>query len=251
MIDQLGTSIFRDGSILSGCDLLVSEEKTTVRILPGRVYVRGYIHEMADTTLSITGEGEEIIGVRVDEVVQTSAENPDLLDPAAGYRNYGAPGADRLVVTAQWTVNDPNATPIYRLVDGTMPVTPTVPAFDAILELLARRTNDESGSYLVSGMRTRMAPGIDPNTIMAIVESGKAYVQGWEITKGAPTKLVIPKARDFVDVTSEPKVYTTGTAIYNLNNSPVRQVSQVTATVEVTEQITRGGVAGGTDRLSH
>lgn len=245
---RLGDAIFGSGHVLDGCQLYISENKTSARITSGSVYSDGIIHDIAETTLTIAGAGEESIGLKLIEEDVTYEQDPTLLDPAVGYDNFGLPGMDRRVITPTWVANDSSAIKIIGLSDG-QPITQIAPPeLEGINPILARRTYDESGNYKVSGfgMWTR---DYDTNHIELTTEPGKGYVMGFERALMASMKTIVEKALDTRTVLNEPKVFVTGTSLYKLNNKPVKIISRLVGVVQVTQTITRGNVSGGSDLL--
>lgn len=245
---MLGDALFGAGHILEGCQLVLAPDRTSATISPGRVYYEGMVYDVPETTISLTGQGEEVIGLKVEYRVITYEDDPTLLDPAIGYENFGLPGMDRRVASVRWVVNDPTAIPVYRLVDGEVVRQAAPPEFEGIYPILARRTYDTSGNFLVSGMDAYVEPK-DADNVTLVIEAGKAYVHGFEIDKLVPVKITVPKAKTTRQVVNETKVYQDGTDTYLLNSRPVKQIITLTATVEVTENITRGNIPGTTDVL--
>ncbi|HHY67833.1 MAG TPA: DUF4815 domain-containing protein, partial [Alicyclobacillus sp.] len=245
---RLGDAVIGPGHILDGCQLYIAADKQSVRITPGSVYLDGVIHDIPETTLPISGNGEEVIGLRLDYRVVTYEDDPSLLDPAVGFENFGLPGMDRTVADPKWVINDAAAIPVFKLVDGELVRASTPPELEGITPILARRTYDTSGNFLVSGMDAYVEPK-DEDNITLVIEAGKAYVGGFEINKLVPVKITVPKSKNSRQVVNETKVYQAGTDVYMLNSKPVKQIVTLTATVEVTENITRGNIPGTTDAL--
>lgn len=176
------------------------------------------------------------IGFRFDERIITESDpyfGSTLNDNAQGFYNQAAPGAHRYQVMPVLDFYDKN----YNPVDGVSPVngiTISANAFGAnseenaafnsflakfstlvettdgnvtldqrdtqyakLLDLLARRTYDESGNYSVSEFSISVK---DKNSSELYYElgPGKAYVLGYEISKLSSTRLDIPKARDYI-----------------------------------------------------
>lgn len=245
---RLGDAIFGSGHILDGCQVYISTDKTNVKITAGAVYADGGIHDVPETTLNITGVGEESIGLVMDYQIITSDQDPELLDQMAGYANFGLPGMDRKIANPKWVANDPEAIKIIRLIDGQLITNIAPPELDGISPILARRTYDQSGNYRVSGFGM-WARDYDTNRVELTVEPGKAYVMGFERHLAASTKILINKAQDTRTVLNEPKVFNTGTNLYKLNNKPVKQVNRLVGVVQITKNITRGNISGGSDLL--
>lgn len=236
------------------------------------------------------------VGLTVQEDFITPQDDPNLFDNAAGYSNYSAPGAHRYRIIAKLakfpidgttgTDIDGNAAvdtgfvEVLRVNNGELAYAVKSNVNSDILEMMARRTFDESGNYTVrpfgidvrehrnnyrgawtkdttyvigdivknsagnyytarnSGISSSVEPtqapptfnsmsptwndnggvGInwqytDPNKILANdgifspenggdesklsigIEAGKAYVEGYEITKVVTTRLPVDKSR--------------------------------------------------------
>lgn len=238
----------RDGEIIAGMDLIV--DGTTARVASGTIYYAGGFHDFAGGTLTITGVGEESIGLLFVEQIITESDDTGLLDPATGLENFGLPGAHRLSYTLTLALDSAEAVPLYVLRDGVQVIEQRIdPLLQTIYQLLARRTLDESGSYLVWGLESWIEAR-DSTTYHLVTEAGKAYVQGWELTQSAARRTVVDRPLDARAVLSEPHTYTTGTDTYTLNTTPAQQITAVSAVVRKTDQsVTRGGTPGGSDVL--
>ena len=71
------------------------------------------------------------------------------------------------------------------------------PDYNEILNLLARRTYDESGNYTVDDLRINIEDhDSDPSLLTLQLLPGKAYVYGYEIDNQQITTVDLPKARD-------------------------------------------------------
>ncbi|MDH6351939.1 DUF4815 domain-containing protein [Brevibacillus sp. 1238] len=245
---QIGDIIFGAGHVIEGGELYINRDKTELRITPARVYLDGIVHDIPDTTLPITGVGEANVGLKVTMTVVTFEDDPDLLDPAVAHSNFGMPGADRTITIPNWYVNDPAATTMYRLIDGELVTAKVPPELEGFTPVLARRTYDTSGSFLVSGMDGYIEPK-DESSVNLVVDAGKAYVLGYELSRLVPTRIEVPKALEYRTVVNETKTYNSGTSFYPLNSNPVKQITQITATVRRTDTITRGNIGGTADVL--
>ncbi|AWD93037.1 tail protein [Bacillus phage vB_BceM-HSE3] len=245
-LKRLGHTIHKNGSLVEGCGITLRQGSAIIS--KGKVYYDGIVFDTPESTVTITGRGKEVVGVtRKDEVV-TEIEDPSLRDPAQGFDNYNQAGSHRIKSTLKFVVDDPTASPIYTIQDGQILNQEDRPQLDVITDLLARRTYDESGNYRVQGLDLWVEPR-DLDTITLNVESGKAYVTGYEVVKPTSSKITIPKALLTRQINTEPKTYINGTNTYKLNNKPVKAITRIKAAVEVTQNITRGSVAGGIDYL--
>jgi len=87
----------------------------------------------------------------------------------------------------------------------------------------------------------------DESKLAIGVESGKAYVRGYEIEKTAITYIPVPKARDFVQATASVIDTTVGNYVLvtNVNNlPPVDSLAQITLYNNITGSANRGSPQG-------
>lgn len=247
---QLAQHVLRDGHVLRGLEIVVTEAGTLATITAGSVFFDRTFHAWPGGDVAIAGIGEETVGLRFTAQIVDHHEDPTLLNPASGALGFGLPGADRLTYDIALVANDPDALLLYRLLDG-QPL-PGGPGsdLDGLYRILARRTNDQSGSYLVRGMRG-WVEARDAETFSLRVEAGVAYVLGWEIVLSADIRITVPRPLHYRTVFSEPKTFATGTDTYTLNSRPVRQINSVSATVEKTVDVNRGFTPGGSDLMPH
>lgn len=96
------------------------------------------------------------VGFVVTEDFVTSNEDETLKDNATGHTNFAAPGADRLQIKLILSIKDkntvePNFIRLITLEQGNVigKDTPSV-KFDWLYDILAQRTFDESGNYIVT-----------------------------------------------------------------------------------------------------
>lgn len=244
-----GLNVFlSDGDVVEGCEITIN--RTTVNITAGKIYVYGIVHDVPASTVNIVGVGREEIGVVLKETVVTSDMDATLLDPAVGNRNYRQPGADRLKQELQFVANQPQAINVFTLFDGNVIHEVEKPQLDIITDLLAKRTFEESGNYRIEGLRMYAEDyPSDPTKILVNVDSGKAYVKGYDVVKSVTSRVFLDKSMDTRSILSEPATYYGNLSKYYLRNNPVKQVTRLIATIQVTQSIKRGNILGGTDIL--
>jgi len=119
---------------------------------------------------------------------------------------------------------------------------------NSLLQNLAERTYDQAGSYLVKGLDSFIGDN-DGQNVEVITNAGRAYIQGFRLQKDLPTTTLVPKSTAVKSVRGEQKTYVVGTRRYALNNTPLKETTQVEAIVEIVSNITRGSVGGGEDLL--
>jgi hypothetical protein len=227
-LKRFGDSMLRDGSIVEGCSVTV--QGNTVSLSAGRVYLYGLVRKVSAASVTLTGVGREVVGVKLETTIVTEVTDQTLLDPAQGYENYNQPGAHRLKQEVVVVANDPDAAVLYRF-DNSQLVTEVMSSqVDSIIDTLARRTYDESGNYKVSGLELVDKGKFTSTTVAINVENGKAYIKGYEVVKPSPVEVVLDKALEYRLVQYEPKVFLTATPSYKLNNPPLNKYSVISST---------------------
>jgi hypothetical protein len=158
--DAITTMVVAPGTAATNVASTFSVEK-------GVFYLRGHLVEVPKQTIILnTGSQSpsKRVGFTILESIVTAADDATLLDPALGTTNYAGPGADRLkisaILTAKDILDDRIATnsntdfiEIARIVEGVIQPQPDRLQSTFIENTLARRTNDESGDYVVKPFR--------------------------------------------------------------------------------------------------
>lgn len=248
IIKSIGDSIMKDGDIVDGCQVSVALDKKSVTVSAGRVYIGGVVYPVEEQKVSIEGTGTEVIGVLLEESIVTEVQDPTLRDPALGYDNYNKAGSNRLKGVVKVVVNNSAASPLSTLVEGDLQLETYSPEYDTLTQTLARRTFDESGSYIVKGMSVKMEDDpTDADHYVAVIEAGKAYVLGYELGIPVARRIRVPRSTAYDLVEASNYVYTPGTSIYELDTDLyVKDIYSVTGTVQYTQ--TNMSITTGSDR---
>lgn len=246
LVKRVSNTILREGDVVSGMSFTQKDKVITIQ--SGLIYLQGVIHRFEEQSITISGQGVENIGVSLELSIATEADDQSFVDPVTESENYGKPGAHRIKAVPKLTLNDDNSTVLYKFVDNSLFIDSVKPESSVVTDLLARRTFDESGNYQVSGLKIWAEP-CDANNINLVVESGKAYIMGYEVLKPNAVKVAVPKSKTLRAIIGEPKTYRTGTDEYPLNNYPAYQVSRLICVVQETVNVTRGSLTGGIDYL--
>ncbi len=204
---------------------------TTSRITidPGVIYARGSFIK-TDKISTLVGRYNPLdnisVGFVVTETVSSSATDSTLLDPAQGSFNFNAPGADRLkyTVTLQ-SFTDAETKPenFYTYCQFKAGAIQRIDIKDNPLagvgQILANRTYDESGNYLVKGntvsIREHLNDGTNggvftsgnggaSNALMVQIDPGTSYVGGYKREILSSKRLPIMKPTMFVTKESQP-----------------------------------------------
>lgn len=253
-----------------------------VNVGDGVRYVDGFFVANDKQTIgaySLTGPaGNEIrefdfassrVGFDVSREFVTADDEETLKDPAFGFYNYSAPGADRYKInllikqypflptntSSTDNFSRENFLEFIRIVDGNVVKKEKYPEYVGIVDTLARRTYDESGNYVVDPFGINITDAVYGSTgatLTAELGPGKAYIYGYEFETQGTTKIDLPKprtTRSYEDVRlstvvgpyvlGELNPYGTfashGLSSFNLSHCPTVLLSSVTASSVFTE----------------
>lgn len=250
-LQTFGDSIFKDGDKQTGLDYTI-DENNNLKVNKGKVYINGKVRTYdSDATVTLSGVGTEIVGLKIEDRIITSDDDSRLLDPTNNVASYFSKGADRYEEKLVLTVNDPLASPIYTFKDGELFLKENNPEFDKINKVLAERTFDESGSYKVSGFDIYSSEQQDESTNMVnvVIDSGNAYVYGYHVQKPTSTRLQLEKSTETRLAQNESNVFNQSQNRVRLANKPVKVVDRVSASVRNKVYVQRGTVGDGVDYL--
>ncbi|WNL51043.1 hypothetical protein SCREM2_gp124 [Synechococcus phage S-CREM2] len=209
------------------------------KVTAGAYFINGMVIRNEEQTIILQkyeNRPSGKVGFLVNETIVTSSEDGSLLDNSQGSNNFAAPGADRLKIELDLTFREtPEADPNFVVLaivrqgsivgDGSGETV----KWDWLYDILARRTDDESGDYMVqefqadlmeytkipglegryeadrdglypfipeNGFRDRI-PFEEANGLYAAkVSPGRAYVNGYPVDYRQNFYLYGEKARD-------------------------------------------------------
>lgn len=208
-----------------------------VMVSDGYVYMSGQVRYFEEQSIKVTGVGLEKIGANLQDDVVTANDDSSLLDHTPGAPAQFKPGADRLHYTVGLSYNDNTCPTIFELQDGNLTLNQVRPISATLNDILARRTNDESGSYAVSGFKLWSEPDdLDDSVVDVYADSGTAYVQGYQIIKSTSTKIKVPKAVQTADIADEVKLFDKNNPTITVANQPVKTINQLSGNVEVDDE---------------
>ena len=214
---------------------------TLFTVTGGSYFIDGFIVRNDEQTITLNKYDTDPtfrVGFLVNEEVVTSSDDASLLDNAQGSNNFAAPGADRLKITLTLAARteddaDPNFVLLANIEQGSIVGNgegETV-KWDWLYDILARRTDDESGDYIVKDFKANLfeyvkaeglkgkfeadddglyppVPGFDDENAERLtieeagakyavrMSSGKAYVNGYPVDYEKGFWLYGNKARD-------------------------------------------------------
>ena len=147
------------------------------------------------------------IGFRIVQEIVTSDDSEALYDNQGSTPNLASPGADRyrirLILTKQDNLSaSDNFVYLAKIFEGKIVDQATTDrAFNKVNDLLALRTKEESGDYVVREFRARFND-LDDSNLTLEVSPGIAYVDGYRLDIPS-SRITVPKARDTISVTNE------------------------------------------------
>lgn len=172
-----------------------------VKVIPQFLILTLHYREGYDSTVVMENPTCKV-GIEFEETVTDYIDDTSLLDPAQGSFNYQAPGADRFTIKtslSKRTLDSADTSSFFeiiRLVDGVKTKEIDYPIYNEINKTLARRTHEESGNYTVDPFVIALDEGDSANgKFTAILDPGKAYVGGYEVSTIAPTNIELNRAR--------------------------------------------------------
>lgn len=183
-------------------------------ISDGVFFINGYFVKTPSQTIVISRYNQTAnvkVGLEFDDTIIDEGSDTSLLDPAQESTNYQAPGASRYKIDLNFTtraldsIDDDKFIELVRIESGQVKRQTKYPIYGDLEDTLARRTFDESGSYTVRPFKLSIIDHpSDANSVQAIIDPGKAYVQGYEFESIAQEFLTIPRARDTATITNYP-----------------------------------------------
>jgi len=178
----------------------------------GIFYVGGKFVPVLEQTIFVDYTSEvptATVGFDIEEKIIEANQDERLLDPASGFYNQNAPGADRYSVNLKLVTEANSAEgvdflPIIDVVEGKIITRVKSTAYSTVIKELAQRTYDESGDYT-----TQTFPIVvkdhetDTEQYSVKINPGKAYVKGYEHELLSPIEVSAPKARDTRSVSAD------------------------------------------------
>lgn len=185
----------------------------------GTFFVNGTFANVSPQTIVIekySGVPSCHVLLKITESIVDANTDTTLLDPAQGSYNYAAPGADRLKISLTLVTLPLNTDfgddyiELMRYDNGELLEHLRYAKYSELEKNLARRTFDESGDYIVSGLNNTarehlkktvnggkydLASGGDVSKFILTTSAGKAYVNGYETEIFSHKETIVDKAR--------------------------------------------------------
>ena len=254
------TSVYTETNGASAAQLASAEGPASrtglaYRVESGIYYIRGFFVNNVAETLVLNNYGPDytgLVGFKVSETIVTPESASSLLDNSTGSSNFAAKGAHRLSVSVALSTNTSttdttNFISLANYKGGETYSIGRTTQYAFLADEMARRTDDESGSYTVRPFEYRIEESVDvtsagqdflgnysvgattddnntaSNSLLSfIVSSGKAYIGGFELEKTQSTIKDVNKARDFESINAGVSTFDMGNyaLIENVFGSP-------------------------------
>jgi hypothetical protein len=220
LADVISATLNATSATVTGC---------AVKVEQGIFFVRGSFVQCVEQTVVLdkyTNTPSYRVGFDVLETLETPEGVTSLLDNAQGSSNFAAKGAHRFKITLSLVkktltdVEDTNFIELVRVEDGTVRSYINRAQYSVIEQMIARRTSDESGDYIVKDNRFELdvrehlndgsnwgvytsADGGDSSKYSLAIGPGKAYIKGHEVETIATEFINIDKPRDTKSVNND------------------------------------------------
>lgn len=223
------TTRFGDGEVLydqsSGGFQLVAEipnatgQGVKFTVGEGDFFILGHFVHTTEQSIILSpysSVANAVVGFKVIQEVVTVNDTTALYDNANGIVNSASPGADRYRIRLQLVTQDQITDTDTFLFLATVENSKIVEeieesdAYNKIEELIAMRTHEESGNYVVSPFVINLQDTVaGDSNLELIVSPGLAYINGYRVSKSSATKLFIPRPQETETVTNDviPVVY--------------------------------------------
>lgn len=189
----------------------------------GVVYQKGYFLRVSPQTIVVDKYSQTpnavSVGFHTDEAIVDYNVDPSLRDPVNNTANNGAPGANRLQLIPELTIQDTatadSNADFFTIVswsEGNPYRQNQYTVYNKIDDEMAVRTSEESGDYVVDSFlmstRSPIDPNYEGNTYSVILDPGTAYIAG---------KRVQTLTNYTIDVTKALETQVTNNHAINLN----------------------------------
>lgn len=179
----------------------------------GVLFQKGHFIQVPDNSTVIVEKYSQypnnvVAGFLIDENIVTYNQDPTLLDNAAGYTNFNAPGADRLQLTPRLVVFPTNQAPsnnFFSLVEwqnGNITRSFQETQYSLIGNEMAKRTYESAGNFVVKPFKVSMQEANVTHNF-AVVSSGIAYIEGHRIEQLNNVYIPVRKGTDIKDSVSQ------------------------------------------------
>ena len=247
--------LMKEGSIVSGCAVVVNHNTGATTCEAGKLYVSGAVRSVPAAQLAINTVGVVFVGVYLTREIITEQEDPELLNPAVGTDGYKEAGSVRERATLAWGVGGSGQAgeffPVWTIEDGWVRPKEAPPNIDAVTRALERYdVNSTGGTYIVRGMELRQAADLPTGEQVYNLAEGAAQIGGRAMELPSGRRIVFNAQPDLEWIDSEPHLSTTENAQrITYDRWPMVGVPQVRIIRRRTVDVVHGGFVGAADPL--
>ncbi|WP_220816065.1 DUF4815 domain-containing protein [Pseudomonas paralcaligenes] len=249
-------ALLKDGDVIRDCDIIIDQPTGIATLGSGALYLAGAVRGIAPAQLQIELEGTVTVGAYLVSNIITALEDPALLNPAAGTRGYGEPGADRLQVIPEWGIAgarpDGEFYPVYTVIDGYVRSRTTPVGLDSVVQALEGydRESTGGGTYVVSGLDVKFGGTTDDDVQTWLLDSGKARVAGRALDLATSRRITYAADPTTRLINSEAHLmHGPARQRISVNRPAIASIESVQVTKERTVQIVHGAYTGVSDPL--
>lgn len=230
---------------------------TRISVDNGDYFVQGrfvFVEKQTIFVDNFSNTPSETIGFKLIEDIVTISDDTDLYDNQGAVPNISAPGADRYRIRLTLSklsdlASDDNFVYLCRIENGVIVDQSTYDdAYNKINDVLAIRTKEESGDYVVSPFTAKFNT-LDDSNLQLEVSAGVAYVDGYRLDIPS-TKITVPKAQDLQDSLNQTIIAQYGNFLVgnSSNNAGLPNIDSCQL-VNLKDAVNHGGTTLGTARV--
>lgn len=251
----IAEALFADGDVVRAAGIVVDAASGATVCEAGAIYADGAVRGVPPASISIPVAGAVHVGVYLRADTLTEIDDPLLLNPAAGTRGYGQPGAARERIVVSWGHQGDGQAgdfyPIWLVEDGIVRPKDPPPTLSAVTQALARYDRDSAGgTYIVRGLGVTQLPDTGSGEQVYSLAAGAARVSGSGIELPTDRRVTYAATPDLLWIDSEPHQSSTeASQRIDLHRWPMIGQPQVRITARRTVTIAHGGFTGAADAL--
>jgi hypothetical protein len=207
---------------------------------------------------SVNNSVQQDFGFLLSQDIVTSNDDTSLFDNSGPTLNTSSPGADRHRMLLTLSLRDELDSDAHYIQCGVIAGSDIIDANKSINEknyntstqILARRTAEESGDYIVDDFVINFADDSDTANLDISVQPGVAYVDGYRAATTYPADRTVAKPRSITTINNEVVPITLGNYVRVQGAAAKGQPSVANMAVQnLRSAVTHGGSTIGTARV--
>jgi len=187
-----------------------------IHIGEGIIYQKGFFLNTKPGNFVIKEHSSNVFGIKVgfstSEYIVKPVEDTSLYDNSIGSPNYSAPGAYRLKLVPSLVSYDSSnnsvtiPTGFLAIIDysGTAKnqavITAKDPIYSIVGDMIAQRTKEEAGDYIVKPFQINVESSGNPNTFYYTASPGIGYIDGYRVEYQSTRRIEVPRGVNSQDL---------------------------------------------------